>query len=265
MARLLLLAALLASLGIPPAMAGTAAVSEKAWEDRAIGFSIQPLRGWEPKAKKNPDDPLARNDAGGWYSKDPDWRGAECSVLRFGSFFGEGSRTVATEDAEKKEGERKPDEPRAPRTTEEMFGKGLASFDAWYAAAQKGCKARGDDLELAPTPAKFGEDQGVLYEGRLLRRDGSRILVYGASVRRGSFEVAVIYEAFDGKDFVRDLRGAYRASTRSLRILPDKVMRKAEAEMAKKLQGSSAEEAWAEKAIANLPKGWKHSRTEHYV
>ena len=262
---LLLAVAAALAFGIPPAAAGTAAVSEKAWEDRSIGFSIQPLRGWEPKAKKNPDDPLARNDAGGWYSKDPDWKGAECTVLRFGSFFGEGSRTVATEDAAKKEGEKKPDEPRAPRTPEEMFGKGLASFEAWQEMVTKSCKARGESLALNGTPAKFGEDQGMLYEGWLLRRDGSRVLLYGSSVRRGAFEVAVLYEAHEGKDFVRDLRGAYRSSTRSLRILPEKVMRKAEAEMAKKLQGSSAEEAWAEKAIANLPKGWKHSRTEHYV
>jgi hypothetical protein len=268
MTRPPLLLALLLGAAAPAAFAGTAAVSEKPYEDKGIGYSILPIRGWEAKPKKNPDDPLAQNQAGGWYSKDPAWRGAECQVLRFGSFFGDEDRDVATEetgDGGAKDPVKPPEQGAPPRTAKEMFGKGPKSFAQWLELVDKGMAQRGQRIDLTPTPAKFGDDEGKLWEGRVVLPDSRKVLLYGASVKRGAFEVAVLYEAPEGKDFVRDLKGAFKASTRSLRILSEKTMRKADDAMAKKLQGVSAEAAWAEKAIANLPPGWKHSKTEHYV
>jgi hypothetical protein len=270
--------AVLVLLAAAPALAGTAAVSERAYEDKTIGFSIHPLVGWEPKAKKNPDDPLARNDAGGWYSKDRDWPKAECTVLRFGNFFGEEDRGVATSaakpekpldpekpgDPEAPEGEKKPEGPAPPRTAKEMFGAGFKSFEEWLGWNKKFMKQRGIDIDLTPTKAKFEEDEGFLWEGRIVAGP-ARVLLYGASVRRAGFEVAVIYEAPEGKDFVRDLKGAFKSSAKSLRILKPKDMAKAREALEKKLKGATGEEAFAERAIANLPKGWKHSRTANYV
>ena len=298
-------AGLASLLGAPPALAGGAVVSEKAYEDTSIGYSILPIRGWEAKPKKNPDDPMARSDAGGWYSKDPDWKGAECTVVKFGSFFGEEARPVATEgsapggdkgggekgggeggapgggkdgggggkDEGGKEGGGKegggkgPDPakaPEGPRTVKDLFGKGPESFEAWLAAVKKNFKMQGRDLDLTPTKAKFGEDDGFLWEGTLYQ-GMDRINVYGASVKRAAFEVAGLYMAPDGKTFVRDLKGAYKSSVKSLRILPERTMRKAQDALAKKIAGADAESAWAEKAIAALPPGWLSHRSPHYA
>jgi hypothetical protein len=89
--------------------------------------------------------------------------------------------------------------------------------------------------------------------------------VIGATVRRGDFEVAILYRCPDGKWFVRDYRGALRASAKSLRILPESKMRKAKDALDKKLLGVDAEAAFAEKAIAGLPPGWLHHKTNNYV
>jgi hypothetical protein len=274
----------------PPALAGTAAVSEKTYEDTSVGYSIQPIRGWEAKPKKNPDDPLARSEAGGWYSKDPDWKDAQCVVLKFGSYFGEGERGVATEDGDKgkdgggqgdpggkggdgkggdgKDGDGKggdaANQPQGPRTVKDLFGKGPKSFEAWLAEVKRYQKMRGTDLDLNPTKAKFGDDEGFLWEGTAYRGSDKTIL-YAASVKRGEFEVAIFYEAPDGKNFVRDLKGAFKSSVKSLRILPERTMRKAQDALAKKIAGADAEAAWAEKAIAALPPGWLPHKTAHYV
>ena len=274
--------------GAPPAAAGVAQVSEKTYEDTSVGYSVLPIRGWEPKPRKSPDDPLARADAGGWYSKDPSQKGAECTVLKFGSYFPEATVAVATEDADSpgdgkgdgggdgggeggggEGGEKTPQKPRGPRTEKELFGEGPKSFEAWILRVKKDLRTRGESLSLDGTKAKFGEDEGMSWEGDLVRSNGSRVNLLGASVKRGTLEVAVLYEAPGGgayeKAFVRDYRGAFKASLKSLRILPEKAMRKAQEALDRKLAGTDPEEAYAEKAIAALPPGWTHHRTENYV
>jgi hypothetical protein len=262
-----LAAALLA--GAPPALrAGTAAVSEKAFEDTSIGYSLLPLRGWEPKPKKNPDDPLARTDAGGWYCKDKAWEEADCTVLKFGSYFPEEERAVATPKAEGEGGGGKPpadgEGPQGPRTAKDLFGKGPESFDAWHDLWEKRLRQGGYSLDLRPTPAKFGDEEGRTWEGEI-RRQGATLLLMGASVKKGGLEVAVLYRARDHKDFTRDLKGAFKASLKSLRILPERTMRKAREALEKKVAGGDPEAAWATRAIAALPPGWLHRKTKNYV
>src|SRR5688572_28674335 len=48
------------ALGAVPAAADTQAVSETPYEDTSVGYSIKPMRGWEPKPRKNPGDPGAQ-------------------------------------------------------------------------------------------------------------------------------------------------------------------------------------------------------------
>ncbi len=298
-------AVFLPSAGTKPALAGTAVVSESAYEDKSIGYSILPIRNWEPLPKKNPDDPTAQNEAGGWYSKDKEWPGSKCTVLRFGSFFGEESKPVATEaggpggdkgggeggdkgggdgkgaggddkggggdgkggDGDKGggDGEKGGGDAAAkagPRNAKEMFGKGPQSFEEWLALAKERNKRL--NIDLTPTKARFGDDDGFLWEGSV-RYGGEKTILYGASVKRNSFEVAVLYEGADGKNFVRDLKGAYKSSLKSLRILPESKMRKAQDALAKKIAGIDPEAAWAEKAIAALPAGWTNHKTQNYV
>jgi hypothetical protein len=280
------------AVAVAPAFAGTQAVSEKAFEDTGIGFSIKPMRGWEPTPRKSLDDPLAPNDAGGWYCKDKDWSDAKCMVLRFGSFFGDETRAVATEAGAKDpgtpdgkpggdgepgkdgggeggggEGEPKGDGPapkEPPRTLKELIGKGPQSFEEWIALVEKSNRGR-ISLDLSATKAKFGDDDGQLWEGRLVDAGGGRSIVYGASIRRGAFEVAVLYVAADNKNFVRDMKGPLKASVKSLRILDERKMLKAKEALEKKVSGADPEAAYAERAIAGLPKGWLHKRTDHYV
>ncbi len=281
---LLLAAAAIA--GAPPAAADVAAVSEKAYEDTTVGYSILPIRGWESKPRKGPEDPMALADAGGWYSKSAEAK-AECSVLKFGTFFPVETAPVATESTgggggeepggggsgggdgkgdppgggEKPKGEA-PKPP--PRTVKEMFGKGPQSFAEWIDLQEKGYKRMGVTLNLESTKAKFGDDEGMTWEGGLYR-GSSKLNLYGASVKRGTLEVAVLYEAPDGKTFVRDYRGAFKASLKSLRILSEKTMRKAREALDRRLAGAGGEAAWAERAIASLPPGWTHFKTAHYV
>jgi hypothetical protein len=285
-------ALLLHSAGVPPARAGTAAVSEKTYEDTSVGYSIRPISSWEPLPKKNPDDPTAQNEAGGWYSKDKEWPGARCTVLKFGTYFAEESKPVATEsggpggdkggdkgggkgegdggdkgggaggDKGGGEGGADPAAERGPRTAKELFGKGPQSFEEWIALVKERNKHL--NIDLNPVKAKFGDDDGFIWEGSI-RSGSDKTFLYGASVKRNGFEVAVLYEGPDGKNFVRDLKGAYKSSVRSLLILPESKMRKAQDALAKKIAGFDPEAAWAEKAIAALPPGWTSHKTPHYV
>ena len=216
-------AALLAAALLPSAivLADIQAVAESSYEDKTVGYSIRPIRGWEARPRKNPDDPIERVIAGGWYLKPgsgprEETEGVECLVLRFGTFFGDEDRTVATgpapappappgdgEDGKGKgEGEAGGDEkgdgkdeggkdeggkdgggkpegqggkapPPPPRTVKELFGKGPASFDEWRAAWSKNLRARGLFSELDGKPAKFGSDEGQLWEGTIARGRGS--------------------------------------------------------------------------------------------
>ncbi len=63
--------------------------------DPAVGYSIRPLRGWEPLPRKNPGDPTAGSEVGGWYGK-KEWQGCRLEILAFGSFFDEGRERVDT-------------------------------------------------------------------------------------------------------------------------------------------------------------------------
>ena len=70
----------------PPAAADVAVVAEKAYEDTSVGYSILPIRGWEPKPRKNPDDPLARtvnspNDAIATAGAGPSRMRGVCGVI----------------------------------------------------------------------------------------------------------------------------------------------------------------------------------------
>lgn len=291
-ASLLLAGGLLA----PGAARGdVASLSEKVSEDANVGYSIQAIRGWEPSPRKNPDDPTANCEVGGWYSKERDDRNpreprATCNVLAFGTFFHEESRAVATPVAPvpgespppgepggkeggggtapepPKEGEKKDgkEAPKPPQSLQDLFGKPPASFDEWLAKVKEWTRGR-ITWSLTPTKAKFGSDEGFTYEG-MMRFGSSANILTAASVRRGSFEVAVLYSAPDDKNYVRDFKGAFKASVRSLRILPEGRMRKSREAMEKKVAAAGGEEAaWAERVIASLPKGWTHLRTDHYV
>lgn len=276
---LLATAVAVALLGAPPrAGADVCAVAEKTYEDTSVGFSILPIRGWEPKPRKNPDDPMARNDAGGWYAKKGD-DGATCTMFRFGTFFPE-QVAVPTPDSDAPapggdgkapdpggEGGKpaEPPKPRGPRTVKDLVGPAPTSFEQWLNEYRKWRRETGQGpFSLDATPAKFGDDAGSMWEG-WYTEGGSRKALVGASVRRGEFEVAVLYEANESKNFVRDYRGAFRSSTKSLRILPEKIMRKAKDALAKRKAGAVGDAAWAEEVIASLPKSWTHSKSEHYV
>jgi hypothetical protein len=287
-------AALVAAAFLSPGRAAgdTQSLAEGVFEDTSVGYAVRPIRGWEPRPRKNPDDPVERVMAGGWYmrpnpKKRDETDGVECLVLRFGSYFEDGDRAVATGPVEgKKEGEGgdegkpeggggegKPEggggeegkpETEAPRTVKEMFGKGPASFDEWFENWAKWQRTRGLYVDLKPRPAKMGDDEGRLWEG-VVAQGPHKFQVIGASVRRGPFEVAILYFAPDGKWFARDYKSAFSSSAKSLRILPEKTMRRAREALEKKLKGADPEAAFVEKAIAGLPPGWKHHRTDHYV
>jgi hypothetical protein len=281
------------ALGAVPAAADTQAVSETPYEDTSVGYSIKPMRGWEPKPRKNPGDPGAQIEAGGWYlrpnPKKPDeMDGVQCDVFKFGSYFGEASRAVATGadtgdgkgdgkgdgggdgkgdgGGDGKDGEpgSEPERKDGPRTVEDLFEKPPKSFAEWHKEAEKRFRQSGWFLDIDPKPQAMGDDEGHLWEG-VLSRGGQKFHVIGASVRRGDFEVAVLYRCPDGKWFVRDFRGALRSSARSLRILPEAKMRKARDLLDKKLLGVDPEAAYTERAIAALPPGWLHHKTANYV
>ena len=281
------------ALGALPAAADTQSVSETPYEDTSVGYSIKPMRGWEPKPRKSPGDPAAQIEAGGWYlrpnpKKAEETDGVECDVLKFGSYFGEADRAVATGAATgdgkgdgKGDGEgdgkgdgggdgkggepgSEPERKEGPRTVEDLFGKPPKSFDEWHGVMEKQYRQYGFFLDIDPKPQAMGDDQGRLWEG-VLSRGGQKIHVIGATVRRGDFEVAVLYRCPDGKWFVRDFRGALRSSAKSLRILPEAKMRKAKDVLDKKLLGVDPEAAYAERAIAALPPGWLHHKTANYV
>ena len=283
----LALALAVVALRAVPAAADTQAVSETLYEDTSVGYAIKPMRGWEPKPRKSPGDPMAQNEAGGWYlrpnpKKSDEMDGVACEVLKFGSYFGEVSRAVAT-GADKPDGKgddgkggdgggdgkggepgTAPEQKDGPKSLEDIFGKGLKSFDDCHKVMEKQYRQRGWYLDIDPKPQAMGDDDGRLWEG-VLSRGSTKVHVIGASVRRGDFEVAVLYYCPDGKWFVRDFRGALRSSAKSLRILPEAKMRKAKDVLDKKLLGIDAEAAYAEKAIAALPPGWLHHKTANYV
>lgn len=288
---------LLGPLSLPPgALAAGATLSEKATEDTTVGYSLHAIRGWEPMPRKNPDDPTARSLVGGWYSKEKDARGAQCIVLAFGSYYPEQSQAVPTEEdaplepgapgdgggegpapapggepgpepepGKESGGEPAKPAPRRPTSLREMFGTGPASFEEWVKAQQAALQRGGSRMELTPVKARLGDDEGFLYEGTLRRSSGEVLNLMAASVKRGSLEVAVLYQAADDKYYVRDYRGAFRGSVKSLRILSDRQMDRAREALAKRIAEAGGEDAaWAERVVAALPPGWTHHRTDNY-
>ncbi|MHC4822272.1 MAG: hypothetical protein ACYTDX_11210, partial [Planctomycetota bacterium] len=216
--------------------------------------------------------------------------GPECTVYAFGDFFtGSESRAVATDDGEKKDGDgekkdgdgEKKDGDGGEKTGEKKDGekkdgekkpgppkpKLPASFDEML-KQQKDRYAKSPSLDFkmeVTATLRFGSDQGRIYEGEV-RQGRSRKRLLGAAVKRGGFEVAVIYEAPDTKDYLKAWRPAFRTSAKSLRILRDSEMKYARKKLDRKLDREEGDQGrWLRQVIEGLPKGWDHRRTKNYL
>ena len=304
----------------PPAAALGASLSEKARVDDAVGYSIRPISGWEALPRKNPDDPTAQCQVGGWYGKGKGPKGkddydAEVAIYAFGSFFPEESRAVATEVSAPAEPEKpggpepggpgeggpadpgtgggdpgdggtgggdpgggdpgdedpgkrevRPEEKKKPTSLKDLFGEAPDSWEAWLKQRSEILGRNGWRVDLKPVKAKFGDDEGFLWEGTMRPPSGTVYQCFAASVRRGGFEVAAWYRVMDHKNFVRDYKGAFVGSLKSLRILTQRQMDRARDALAKKLAEAGGDDgAWAERVIDGLPPGWTFRRTDHYV
>ncbi|NUN52156.1 MAG: hypothetical protein HUU06_05135 [Planctomycetaceae bacterium] len=163
-------------------------------------------------------------------------------------------------------GKPKPPAPKAPTSLKDLFGEAPKSFEEWLQGWRDGASKRGGSLDLSPSKAKFGEDEGFLYEGTYRDFSGRTYQLMAASVRRGEFEVAAVYSIRDHKYFARDFKGTFRDSLKSLRILAQRQMEKARADLAKKLAEAGGDEAaWAARVIDGLPPGWTYRKTANYV
>jgi hypothetical protein len=297
---LLLLPAILAS--ADPAAAQGARVSGTAVEDLQAGYSMRPLLGWEAAPRKNPGDPTAANEVGGWYPRGTAQArrgdgpsGAKCIVLAFGSLFPVVKRVaVATEsggtapaepgddagDAAKPgdggageggEGEEAGEgkKPRPPQSVEELFGTPPADFDEWLSRNAKAWKARGMDLNATGSETlKLGGDPARLLSYSLVLSHGRQgagtevARLQAAAVRRDGYELAAVYMA-PPADWEA---AAFKTSLKSLELLSRprlEAMRRKRDKVAD--QAADDQERWLAEVKSRIPPGWGHRRTKNYL